>query len=75
MERKLKRKVFEILGISREVVLLWKFLKMLLYLQLEIAENLNGTIWLNGKRPIFPAKVIGISSFELCLFHSALTRR
>ena len=62
--KKTSRKMFRKFGYTtRGCPLLWKFWKMLLYLQLEIAENSNRTFWLNGKRHIFPCEIV--SALEL----------
>ena len=43
--------IFANLGITCELALFWKIWKMIVHLLLQVAENLNWTICLNGKRP------------------------
>ena len=51
MERKLPVKVFENLGIPREVVLFLDILQNAAPLATGSCRNSNQTFWFNGKRP------------------------
>ena len=62
--KKTSWKIFRKFGYTtRGCPLLWKFMKMLLYSQLEVPENsTTGVLW-NEKRPIFPFEIGSVFEF------------